>query len=64
MTWDEAMQIAFVAMGKKKKKQGEDVHRAHEDPLAWWCLVELLYDKSNAAALRAKAQEARDDGDQ
>jgi hypothetical protein len=46
--WNEAMQIAALAMGKEEIKglRGNPRHtvwRADEDPLAWWILVELIY---------------------
>lgn len=41
--WREAAEIAYRAMGD----------RADEDPLAWWCLTEWIYDYGQRA-MRAK----------
>lgn len=38
--WPRAMDIARIAMGRNAKS-GKWL--ADEDPLAWWALVELLY---------------------
>ncbi len=43
--WRSAGANARAAMGKERRVRGDtgDRWRADEDPLAWWCLTELLY---------------------
>ena len=36
--WQQASEIAIAALGKEK---------CTEDPLAYWCLVELIYNYGN-----------------
>jgi hypothetical protein len=43
--WREAAEIAYRAIGAK----------ADEDPLAWWCLTELIY-AYGQRSMRAKHQ--------
>jgi len=47
MRWREASEIALVAMGKSA---------AETDPLAWWCLTELIYNYG-ARTHRAKTDD-------
>lgn len=45
ITW--AARVARMAMGKSKVRAGREfveVWNADEDPLAWWCLTELIAD--------------------
>jgi hypothetical protein len=40
-----AMKIAYIAMGSyitRRRGVNKTVWRADKDPLAWWCLVELI----------------------
>jgi len=50
MTMVDAQEIAFLAMGTEKVRDGRHFrteHRAELDPLAWWCLVELIMDRAH-----------------
>jgi len=44
--YNKAAHIAYIAMGKEKGRSGirkKDLrHNADLDPLAWWCLTELI----------------------
>ncbi len=43
--WGRAGNIAFMAMGKAARPSNQRRHDydvATEDPLAWWCLTELI----------------------
>jgi len=44
--WAKAAWIARLAMGTDRIGPGRrhTVWRADEDPLAWWCLTELIHD--------------------
>lgn len=49
MTWRDAAEIATVAMDVHYTGGGRGrrvVHRADDDPLAWWCLVELIMQRA------------------
>ena len=43
--WAKAGKIARDAMGRERRVRGDtrERWRADEDPLAWWCLTELIY---------------------
>ena len=43
--WQGAARIAFYAMGYERVPEGRRMvkrWRAHDDPLAWWCLTEWI----------------------
>ena len=47
--WERASRVARVVMGKGvvRGTRGSprfEYYKADEDPLAWWCLTELLHD--------------------
>lgn len=44
--WKEAADIAYRAMGTRGK---DHIHVADEDPLAWWCLTEWIYNYGQRA---------------
>lgn len=50
MTWADAAEIAYVAMGYEMAPAGarrrHRVSRAEQDPLAWWCLTELIMQRA------------------
>jgi hypothetical protein len=50
VTWGDAAEIARIAMGREKVRDGrqlKSVWRADDDPLAWWCLVELIMERAH-----------------
>lgn len=54
MTWADAYELAFLAMGKEEVRYGHQrsrllrvVHRANEDPLAAHCLAEMILTKAH-----------------
>ena len=42
--WNNAQRDAAIIMGSRPRVRGDHGRRlnADDDPLAWWCLVELL----------------------
>lgn len=45
--WKRAGHIAYLAMSTETPRVGRGKrinHRVDDDPLAWWCLTELIYD--------------------
>lgn len=52
MTWADAAEVAALAMGVEKERDGKrfrTVKRASKDPLAWWCLTELIMQRATVA---------------
>lgn len=45
--WRRAGNLARIAMGKKKQWGDPPLCAATEDPLAWWCLTEAIYNCNN-----------------
>lgn len=59
MTWADANRIAVLAMGREYSLGGKDgrwTWKADADPLAAWCLTELIHDTTEARPLRVIAK--------
>ena len=47
MTWADAYEIAFHAMGYERQGRRRKKHRADDDPLAAHCLAEWILTKAH-----------------
>lgn len=61
MTWGAANHIARLAMGTKQEpgRYGKTVWLADEDPLACWCLTELIKDGVSLAVVDSSTIEGK-----
>lgn len=65
--WNEAAGIADLAMGKRDVRDGRRIvqrHNSDDDPLAWWCLTELLvsFAEKHAADITSRARQENGNG--